>query len=45
MSTRTSSLEWIGFVLIALCLGLVQFGLFPSQSILFSGAAILWLAI
>jgi putative inorganic carbon (HCO3(-)) transporter len=45
MSTRTSSLEWIGFVLIALCLGLVQFGLFPSQSILFSGAAILWLVV
>jgi O-antigen ligase len=43
MSTRTSSLESIGFVLIAFCLGLIQFGLFPSQSILFPAAAILWL--
>ena len=45
MNTRTSSLEWIGFVLIALCLGLVQFGLFPSQSVLFPAAAILWLVV
>lgn len=42
---RTSSLERTGFVLIALCLGLVQFGLFPSQSVLFSAAAILWLVV
>jgi len=45
MSTRTSSLESVGFVLIALCLGLVQFGLFPAQSVLFPGAAILWLVV
>jgi putative inorganic carbon (HCO3(-)) transporter len=42
---RTWSLERIGFVLIALCLGLVQFGLFPSQSVFFSAAAILWLVV
>ena len=45
MSTRTSSLESVGFVLIALCLGLVQLGLFPSQSVLFPAAAILWLVV
>ena len=45
MSTRTSSLETVGFVLIALCLGLVQLGLFPSQSVLFPAAAILWLVV
>jgi O-antigen ligase len=45
MSRRTSSLETVGFVLIALCLGLVQLKLFPSQSVLFSAAAILWLVV
>jgi len=45
MSTRTSTLETVGFVLIALCLGLVQLKLFPSQGVLFSAAAILWLVL
>ncbi len=45
MSTRTPSLETVGFVLIALCLGLIQLGLFPSQSVLFPAAAILWLVV
>ena len=43
VSTRTSNLETAGFVLIALCLGSVQFGLFPAQSVFFPLATILWL--
>ena len=39
------SLEWIGFALIALCLGVVQLTLFGGQSILFSAAALVWLAV
>lgn len=35
----------VGFVLIALCLGVVQFSLFWAQSVLFSAAAMLWLAV
>lgn len=45
MSTRSSRLEWTGFVLIALCLGVVQFSLFVAQSVLFSAAAIVWLVV
>jgi len=44
-NARTSNLETAGFVLIALCLGSVQLGLFPAQSVLFPAAAILWLFI
>ena len=44
-STRTSSLETVGFVLIALCLGLLQFKLLPSQSVLFPIAGIIWLVL
>lgn len=42
MSARTS-LDWIGFLLIALCLGLVQFSLLVAQSVLFTLAAAVWL--
>ena len=45
MNTRTSTLEWTGFILIALCLGVVQFTLFYAQSVLFSAAAIVWLIV
>jgi O-antigen ligase len=45
MSTRTWTLEWIGFVLIALCLGVLQFSLFAGQSVLFSAAAIVWVIV
>jgi O-antigen ligase len=45
MSTRTSTLEWAGFILIALCLGVVQFSLFAAQSLLFTAAAIVWLIV
>ena len=40
MSTGTSRLEWIGFILIALCLGLVQFWLLLAQGVLFTLAAV-----
>ena len=43
MSARTANLESAGFVLIALCLGIVQISLFSGQSVLFSLAALLWL--
>jgi O-antigen ligase len=45
MNTSTSRLEWAGFVLIALCLGVVQFNLLLAQSVLFSAAAVIWLVV
>jgi len=42
---RTSTLERIGFLLIALCLGLVQFWLMLAQSILFTAAAVVWVVL
>ncbi|HET9368861.1 MAG TPA: O-antigen ligase family protein [Vicinamibacterales bacterium] len=45
MSVRSDRLEWIGFLLIAACLGVVQFSIFLAQSVLFSLAAILWLIV
>ncbi len=45
MNTRTSTLAWTGFILIALCLGVVQFSLFVAQSVLFLAAAILWVIV
>ncbi len=45
MNTSSSKLEWVGFVLIALCLGVVQFSLFVAQSLLFSAAAVVWLVV
>lgn len=45
MSARTSRLEWIGFVLIALCLGLVQIRLVVAQGVFFTAAAIVWLVV
>jgi O-antigen ligase len=42
---RTDRLEWIGFLLIAACLGVVQFSIFLAQSVLFSAAAIVWLIV
>jgi putative inorganic carbon (HCO3(-)) transporter len=45
MSARASKLDWAGFVLIALSLGTVQFSLFVAQSVLFSAAALVWLAV
>jgi O-antigen ligase len=44
-ANRNALLVRIGFVLIALCLGVVQFSLFWAQSVLFSAAAIVWLAV
>jgi O-antigen ligase len=43
MTTRT--LELAGFILIALCLGLVQINLLAAQGVLFSAAAIVWLVV
>lgn len=40
---RHEMIDRAGFVLIALCLGVVQFSLFWAQSVLFSAAALLWL--
>jgi O-antigen ligase len=45
MTSRASTLEWTGFVLIALCLGVVQFSLFAAQSVFFLAAAIVWLVV
>ena len=45
MSVSTERLEWIGFLLIAACLGVVQFSIFLAQSVLFSAAAIIWLIV
>lgn len=45
MSTPTATLERTGFVLIALCLGVLQFSLFAGQGVLFSAAAIVWLIV
>jgi O-antigen ligase len=45
MNGRTSRLEWIGFLLIALCLGLLQIKLILAQGVLFSAAAIVWLIV
>jgi len=45
MNTRTSTLEWAGFILIALCLGVVQVWLLLAQSILFLAAAIVWVIV
>jgi putative inorganic carbon (HCO3(-)) transporter len=48
VTTRSSSplsLDWIGFVLIALCLGVVQINLLAAQGVLFSAAAIVWLVV
>ena len=42
---RASTLEWIGFLLITLSLGLVQLKLLLGQGILFSAAALVWLAV
>lgn len=39
------TIELAGFLLVALCLGLVQISLFAAQSILFSAAAIVWLVV
>jgi O-antigen ligase len=43
LSRPTSQLDWIGFLLIALCLGLVQFWLLLAQGVLFTLAAVVWL--
>ena len=45
MIPQRITLEWAGFVLIAFCLGVVQLTLFGGQSILFSAAALVWLAV
>ena len=41
MESRVSTLEWVGFVLIAACLGAIQFSIFIAQGLLFSAAPIL----
>jgi O-antigen ligase len=45
MTERRTSPEFVGFVLIALSLGLVQFNLLVAQGVLFSAAAIVWLVV
>jgi O-antigen ligase len=45
MNRRGSGLEWAGFILISLCLGVVQFNLLIAQSLLFTLAAVLWLVV
>jgi O-antigen ligase len=43
--TDPRRLASVGFVLIAACLGAVQFSLFLAQSVLFSAAAVVWLIV
>jgi hypothetical protein len=43
MNTQRWTVESVGYILIALCLGVVQLSLFTAQTVLFSSAAILWL--
>jgi O-antigen ligase len=45
MTSRRWNLDWLGFVLIALSLGTVQFSLFVAQALLFSAASIVWLIV
>jgi hypothetical protein len=45
MTTRSSTLVAIGFVLITLSLGLVQFNLIAGQGVFFTAAAIVWLVV
>ena len=45
MNSRLSRLEWIGFLLIAACLGVIQFSIFIAQGLLFSAAGIVWLIV
>lgn len=45
MNARPSTLEWVGFLLIAACLGVIQFSIFIAQGILFSAACIVWLIV
>ena len=40
-----SKLEWVGYILTALCLGVVQLSLFAGQAILFTAAAIVWVIV
>ena len=43
--TRRVTIERAGFVLVALCLGVVQWSIFWAQSVLFLAAAVLWLVV
>jgi len=45
MTSRASTLEWVGFVLITLSLGVVQLNLIAGQGVFFSAAAIIWLVV
>jgi O-antigen ligase len=45
MTTRTSNLVTIGFVLITLSLGIVQLNLIAAQSVFFLAAAIVWVIV
>jgi O-antigen ligase len=45
MTTRSSNLVWVGFLLITASLGIVQFSLFAAQSVFFVAAAIVWIIV
>ena len=45
MRGSSTTLDRIGFVLIAACLGVVQLSLFAGQSVLFTLAAVVWLVV
>jgi len=45
MTTRSSNLVWVGFLLITASLGIVQFSLFAAQSVFFVAAAIVWIVV
>ena len=44
-TTRRSTLEWLGYLFIALSLGTVQLKLIVGQGLFFSAAAIVWLIV
>ncbi len=45
MTLRPLKLDGVGFLLIAACLGVIQLSIFAGQSVLFSAAALVWLAV
>ncbi len=45
MTGPVATLERVGFVLVAACLGVIQLSIFAGQSVLFSAAALVWLVV
>ena len=45
MTARTTTLDWIGFALVAACLGVIQLSIFVGQGVLFTAAALVWVTV